>query len=455
MAASAPPPPPPPPPPPFSPQSTATPPPAAPVKKRMSPMIIAVVAVVVIVIVVIAALWAVGFGPFAKSNTATHGPNGTGTGETFSSAASTAAPTTSSVSGGPWTLIGGAGVLVANSFTVNATEINRSASEGTCGSHLLPGASSLTTFPGTSSSPSSGDLNAWVVWYANSTDGVLEVAVFGGTATPVLTQTIYGGDCSSGAISKISLPTDYIDSPSPAAVAYSAGGSAFIAAHPAGWEEMPILVPAVSFTGGSTNATWEVAYTDCNNTADTGTTYGGAPVAEFTASINATSGKLITTTNQSYACASSNSHPGGSKPTFSSSFEFQLYQENNSPPLPTTPYWNNGTLVNEYPPISASFDLNELTMSIVNNTTKAPVSTTGYALYVKNDSSGAILSSYDFSTNTWNNTAISITSISYDEWDDLVLVTPTNQTGNTIIATASSSAPVTGSISDWLGSPAI
>jgi hypothetical protein len=279
--------------------------------------------------------------------------------------------------------------------------------------------------------------------------------VFAGTATPVLTQAIYGDDCNSGAVSKILLPSNYVDSPTPSAVAYSAGGSAFVAAHSGGWEVASLLIPGVQTSTVTTQPSWEVTYTDCNEAADNGTTYGGAPVAEFTASVNATSGKLITTTNQSYACSSSSGHPGGSKPTFTSSFDFSLTQQNNSPPLPTTPYWNNGTLVNTYPHISTAFDLNELTIAIVNNTTKASVSTSGYALYVENTSSGAILSSYDFSTNTWNNTAISITSISYDEWDQLVLVTPTNQQGNTMIATASAGAPVTGSISEWLGASAI
>jgi len=271
-------------------------------------MAVVAIAVVVVAAAVVGGLFATGTLHLSSASSKSTGSpsGGSGAGESYSAAASAAAPTVSSVSGGPWTLAGGTGVVIASSVTVSSAELNATAAGGGCKPQLLAGASAITTIPATTSSASSGDSDAWVVWYVDASYQVLEVAVFGGVATPVLTLSVYGGCAST--LTGIALPSSYVDSPSAAATAYKDGGSAWIGAWP-NYDMTEILVPGATVTVDdkptSLPSTWEVSYTTCDLGSGTGATLGGQMPAEYTVSINASSGAFIRGYNSTTACPSS------------------------------------------------------------------------------------------------------------------------------------------------------
>jgi len=438
----------PPPPPPPPPSTTGSGIAVAAGKAAAKPLpktLIVVVVIVVAAAAVLGGLFAAGvFNSGSKSSSSPGG--GGGSGETFSQAASAAAGVTGSVSGGPWTLVGGVGTVLANAVTVNQTLLNSSASASGCHSHLLSQASSVTSIPSTSAAPTSGDSDAWVVWYSNASLGILEVAVFAGTATPILVESTYGS-CETS-VTSVSLPSSFVNSPSAASTAYSNGGSAWIASWPT-YDIEEILVPGTNITVGSSTtflpSTWEVTFTTCNLGAEDGSTLGGQAASQFTASIYSSNGTFERGTTTSTACATS-SHGGGGggggKSKLSSCVGF-FGQEN----VTATTYWNNGTAVCAS---VSTLTVGDLTVTVENNTTHAAVATTGFVLEVENVSSGAVLSVYNFGTNSWNATGVAVFSDASVE-NYFVLVTPASMAGENIVFTATASAPATGSLALALG----
>jgi hypothetical protein len=425
---------PPPPPPPGAPPAPGTPPPRA-ARPGVS-LLLVVVIVVVVAAVVLAGLYFAGVGPFASAKTKS--PSGTsGEAGSFSQAATTATPSVSSIDGGPWTLIGGVGVQISTAVAVNSTALNATASGGGCSAKVLSGASSVTSIPSSTSSPASGLTNAWIIWYANASNGVLEVAVFGGSATPIITLGIYGG-CATG-VTSLNLPSNYIDSPAAAATAADSGGASFQGKYGSVDVEY-ILVPSVStsFGGATASASWDIQYTTCALGADNGKTLAGESAAQFTASINATSGKLIQSENTSEACPGA-SGPGGGKTSLSTDCYTVPFQEENV----GATYWNNGTLACSVDTLTAG----DLTVAVENNTTSVSVSTAGFTLQIVNISSDAVVATYNFGTNTWSVPSTPVGFSFYDEW---VLTTSASMAGNKLVISATASAPVTGSIAEWL-----
>jgi hypothetical protein len=405
-------------------------------------MSIAVVVVVIVVIaaVIVAGLYLAGVGPFsfAKSKGG-NGNGGSGSEETFSQAAGKAQSAAAAQSNGPWTLIGGVGVVISASVAVNTTLLNASTSAGGCSTTLLAGASTVTSIPSSSASASSGESNAWTIWYANAANNVLEVTVFNGVATAIITQTSYGG-CLTG-VTGVSLSASAIDSPAAAEVAASAGGNSFGSSHTA-FDVEEILVPSVTITfdsmTNSIGASWDISYTTCDLGSHDGSTLNGEPVAQFTASINATTGKLIQSENTSTACPTLSGSGSGGKATLESkcsAFFIESYA------APT--YWNNGSLICTINTLTAG----DLTVSIENATTGNPVSTSGFTLELTDGIGGSVDSTYDFGTNTWSTTSSPIGTVE-DYW---VLVTSSTLAGDNIVITATGAAPVTGSVSGSLG----
>lgn len=451
---------PPPPAPPSSLPTPAPPPGAAPVnrappggappRKRTSKVLVIVVAVVVVLAVVLIALYAAGVGPFAPASSPSSGaPPSSGSGETFDQAAATAKGVISSVPGGPWTLAGGSGVAISSSVSINSTELNES--EGSAGCHptLLSGASGIATIPATSASPSSGLADAWIVYFSNPSIALLEVAVFGGVATPILTLSIYGG-CSS-TVTGISLPSTYVNSPVAAATAASSGGNAFVKLWP-DYDLEEILVPSVtdSVDGSTitTPATWEVSYTTCNLGTDNGATLAGQSPFQFSASIYANNGTLYRALNTTTACPSAphggggGGGGGGSKPTLIDACPGQAAYEDNETPT----FYNNVTL---YCTLSTPLTVSELSVAIENNTTYGAVSTVGFTLEVVNETTSAIQSTYSFASAAWSNPNVAVgASPNYYTY---VLITPTSMAGDNLVLTATSSAPATGSLTVYLG----
>jgi len=409
-----------------------------------------VIVVVVAAAAILAGLWALGVGPFSSSNTSSGGGGGGGgggTGETYSAAAQTAssAVSASPPAGGPWTLTGGEGVNIPSTLSVNQSVLNQSTQGGLCGTKILPGASSIASLPATTAGPSSGDSDAWIILFVNATYGTLEVAVFGGTATPLLTTTDFGG-CAAPATS-VSLPSKVVDSPVAATVAYNDGGSTWVSSWPK-YDMIEILTPSVLTSHTQIPSYWVITYTTCNMGTDNGQTFGSEAPSQFTAFVYPTNGTLYRTLNESSACPSASSGGGGGgggggKPTLSSVCFGGFFEYNN-----TIDYYNNGTI--SCAEITTMTD-GDLTVSIVNSTTGTPVTTTGFTLEIQNTSTMAVLSTYDFSTKTWSSPSLSVFGPK-DTLNWFVLLTPQTMQGDSIVLTATSSAPATGSLTLTLGS---
>jgi hypothetical protein len=403
---------------------------------HLSKVVIIVIAVVVVAAVVLAGLWAAGVGPFAPASSGSGNPGGGngGSGETYSQAVLVAQPAARGISGGPWTAGGGAGVQLTSSFSINATELNQSFNFG-CGGKILSGASSLTSFPATSSAPSSGDSTMWIIVFENASAGFLEVAVFNGVATPVFTLASFGLCGYPSGIAK--LPANAVDSPIAAATAWAAGGPAYAANHSSYETEYIVLN---STTDG---ALWVVTYTNCNPT-ETGATLDGNAPAQFTAIVWATNGTLRTKDSTTTACPTLKGGGGGGGGGKASidSCRFVSAQAN-----VTGTYWYNASAI--CPFNVTKMTTGDLRLSAVNNTTGTPVSTTGWSLVVQNVSSFPFVnaSHYNFATKTWNDTTYPILALvgGSDYW---VLTTPTSVSGDRITITATASAPCTGSF-DW------
>ena len=358
------------------------------------------------------------------------GGGGGSAGQTYSQAAATAAPTTSSVAGGPWTLEGGSGVQLSQSFPVNQTLLNESFDFG-CQPTVLPGASTITSFPATTSPSSSGKSALWVIVFGNKTGYALEVAVLSGVATPVLTLASFNScDTSSGILN---LPSDVLDSPTIASAAWTAGGMAYAANHTS-YEVELIVLNVTSF-----GPTWVVSYTNCNPT-ESGATLDGKAAAQFTAVYYALNGTLHFKENSNTACPVLGGGSGGGKPTLTEDCFLYSVEDNETPT-----YYNNATLICS----GITLTSGELTASIVNNTTGHAISTTGLSLEIYNTSSLTIVATYNFGTNTWSSTTVPIPG---DEFaNEFVLTSSRSMAGDNLVLTATLSAPATGSITTYLG----
>jgi hypothetical protein len=416
-------PPPPPPPPPGAPPPAWTPPPPTAAPKKKSKTLVIIVAVVVILAVILGGLYAAG--DFKPASSSSGSSPGGGSGETFK-----------------WTLAGGSGVSLSSSVAVNQTLLNESFDFG-CHTQALPGAATLTSFPATTSPASSGDSNFWVVVFGNSTGTALEVAVIDGVATPVLIVPSFETCGMSSDL--LNLPTDIEDSPTPAAAAWADGGSAYAGTQST--YDVELIVLNVSELGGPI---WAITYTNCNpSEPTTGATLDGNSPAQFTAVFYAVNGTLAFSDNTHTACpvlagSGGGGGGGGGKVNLDNcDSDFIAFQYNNS-----TTYWYNGTA--DCSTGSAVVTTGDVTVSAVTNTsTPTSVSTVGWTLTIQNISTGANLSHYDFTTNTWNNTSTPILSIlSIDNL--LILTAPSNVSADNLLITATSSAPVTGTLTWYL-----
>jgi hypothetical protein len=403
-----------------------------------------VVAIVVVIAILVAALAVTKTGPFSTNGTGGGGGGGVSAGETYAAAASGTSSSTGSVPGGPWTAIGGVGISEPSSTSLNSSWKTQEAAGLGCPTKLLSGASSITVFPGSSSSASSGSTPAWIILYSNASGGLLEVADFSGTATPLLTATSYGG-CIGGSTVSAALPSNVIDSPAAAAAAMSGGGNVFASSHSSFFVEY-ILVPSVTDSLGSpkfTQSTWEVTLTNCNPSGTSSTTSYGKAATDFTASINSTTGAVIRAETYPALLGCTGTITGG-KGTFASKATLITeYQANNSFSTTPTAWYNNAT----FGGVSLSLTLADFTVKVENNTTGTPISTTGLTLQVMNGTKD--MADYNFVTNTWTNSSTPYGGLL--STFVLVLTSSMNMSGDKMVVTATASAPVTGSISWPIG----
>ena len=161
-------------------------------------------------------------------------------------------------------------------------------------------------------------------------------------------------------------------------------------------------------------------------------------------SCTATTGLQVRGLNSTSACPTlSTSHSGGGKPTFESQleeFNFPFQEKVGSN------YVTNGTL---FLTTTDRLPAGDVTVALKNATTSDPISTTGITLEVQNYSTGEVWSVYNFTTNTWNDTATNLVSV----WGQFSIISPTELVNDKIVLTATSAAPVTGSVHVPIGTP--
>ncbi len=268
------------------PTPTPLPPPAPPARRSRAPILIAV-AVVVVVVVLIVALALAGILPFFK--------NGGGGPSTFASDRAAAQSAANGYPGGGWDLIGADGV--ASTVSISSSTSNLTNGLIGTGCTFSPAVGSPTNLTlGTVTDVSQGVSGSWLFLFKNSAgSSILLVANLDG-ATTVL-GTMSGSTCFGGFLNVLgTLGTNIVDSTQAASTANTAGGSSFLTAHPGAWGSF-LIVAGYSYLGFGSGPQWTVTYSACPlSPTASGTS------AEFTATVNATSGGLLHAATTTVTC---------------------------------------------------------------------------------------------------------------------------------------------------------
>ena len=237
-----------------------------------------------------------------------------------------------------------------------------------------------------------------------------------------------------------------MNSPVAAATAWATDGTTYSAAQSSFDTEMIMVPYELTSHGVALYPIWVISYTNCNPTSNGATLDGNSP-SQFTAEVNATTGKLIHGFNTTTACpvitgSGGGGGGGGGGKASIDSCRIVSFQAN-----VTGTYWYNGSAI--CPFNVTKMTTGDVTVSAVNNTTGTPVSTAGWSLVAQNASTFPYVneSHYNFASKTWNNTKYPILALvgDFDYW---VLITPANVSGDRLVITATASAPCTGSF-DW------
>ncbi|MCI4349022.1 MAG: hypothetical protein L3J93_02225 [Thermoplasmata archaeon] len=263
-------------------------------------------AAIVAVLVVLAALWglyAAGVGPFQRGISHPNGPI------TYDQARAVGDPTAQGYSSGGWELIAAGGILVpvASTVPIPAVQSVNVSTFGSCIFHRVTSQTSLT-LPAFHGSAAAGISPAWGLVYRNSSNALLVVGVFNGSAEP-LAVLPSGSLCSTGVSFLGTLSGSVVDSPVVASrAAASVGGAAFLAAHPNASIALSILAGfSVSYFGYgySTPTVWSVNYSVCGS-------LGSAGLVEptFNATVDAATGQVTSSHSGTMTCPSVQSVAG-------------------------------------------------------------------------------------------------------------------------------------------------
>lgn len=289
---------------------------------------IVVGAVVVVVILVLAVLLVLGGGHTGSHHT---GPI------TYSEAASDVGPVAQGYQGGGWKPILAEGLDSNVAATIPLPTNGSSTGTSGCVESLLVSTSTTFTLPSYTGSLSGGVAPGWLFGFVNASGSLLLAADLNGTVT--LIATVGGPNCPLKTVVGFfaGIPSDVIDSNAAASAAWSVGGSAFVAAHPNALAVLA-LTSGVSFLGLSQPATWDVRYQACTASS----VNSGQLVATFNATVNAATGRVISSQNSTQACLSTSitsiGSPGGPPPsTLGSDLSFATASESANGPN----FWYN------------------------------------------------------------------------------------------------------------------
>ena len=275
------------------------PPPAAPAKPNRTMLYVGIIVAVVVVVLLIALLVLPSLTSSSSSSAGTY--------LTYTGALPVANSAAGGYAGGGWVPLFSVGLVTATSETVpvNSTALENVTSE--CTITWQTSTSSLT-IPGYTGNRSNGVASAWEFVYRNASYVLAIVSVIDGKGMVLATLT--GADCTFAAQFLSPLTSNIIDSSQAAADVepYAAG---FLATHPNSSAVFG-LIGGISFLGHGTGPKWTVAYSTCAlTTSPSGTG------AEFNATLNATTGKVLgTNSTASVACGSGSvlASPSGGGP---------------------------------------------------------------------------------------------------------------------------------------------
>ncbi len=247
---------------------------------------------IVVVLAIAALLVAVFIVPLLTGSTGSSS-GATGTDLTYSGARPIADRAASQFQGGGWTLLLATGLVapVSESFPLNTTALT------SIGCAFTPAVivTSLTV-PGDTGNRSSGASPAWEFGYRNSQDTIALVSVIEGQGTVL--GTVTGLTCALAAQEVTPVPGNVIDS-SQAVAVVAAEVQAFLSVHANASADYALL-GAQAAGGHRLGPEWSILYSTCPLSASASGTG-----AEFNATVNATSGAVVSTAATSDASCSS------------------------------------------------------------------------------------------------------------------------------------------------------
>jgi hypothetical protein len=339
---------------------------------------------------IVSGVWALRIGPFTTS-VPIHGA------ETFRTAISDAQSTADAQPGGPWTAFGGFGFALSASQGANISQLIGAFNFGGCPATLLPGASTIASLPATPDGPFSGISSVWIVEYSGAAS-ILVVGVLLRSTVPILEL---GGSPTCPLIQSailISPASAEIDSSVAAETAYAHGGARFTENHTK-FQELYELTPGIreNFLGTRTIArpVWTVQLTNCGSNETGLGTLDGEIGAQFTATVNASNGALLSTNSTTKACGSTSA--AGELPTtpLERAFAVGPSEEAEVGSGASEQFWYN------YSVQSAAVGL-EWTNMIFQVLSASGDGVTGPVLIQATDTSGScVFAVYGFSTASW------------------------------------------------------
>jgi len=293
---------------------------------------------------------------------------------TYSEALPIADRTASGFSGGGWALLASAGLVSA--IPVTAPLPTGSLSSLHCNFTAVSGNGSYT-LPAYAGNRSGGAAPAWEFIYRNAEGTVALISVVNGQGEVL--GTFSGSECTLIFDLLLPVPSHVIDS-SAAAEAVAPAAGTFLAAHPNASAEFAIT-GGLSVGSSSAGAQWSVAYSTC---ALSPTTSGTGAV--FNATVNATTGRVVSTSTELSAACGSRSTPY----TLSSSLAF------GGEAILTTPSSTNLTVSIDEVANGIAWD--NFTAQVQNGSTIVP---SGWALSAISPTN-VTLATFDPSSQTWS-----------------------------------------------------
>jgi hypothetical protein len=185
-------------------------------------------------------------------------------------------------------------VGLGESLTAAYTNTSHPAFNASC--PFTGGPSSWPTFSPWTGTYANGETSYWFFFfYSSASSSLLFVLVSGSSAT--IMGTVSGSGCVSSFFSYFTgLGSGIIDSTA-AATRIASNDSAYVAAHPSASASY-ILTSGLSFSGYSVSPEWDIHFTTCSPN-------GGGTGSNFTAFVNASSGKVTSSiTTNGGACGS-------------------------------------------------------------------------------------------------------------------------------------------------------